>query len=126
MEYSERAMPRLVPQVALSKHKPEELRRMVKSVYANHPILNNRGELAQRARLFQAVGHEVRLTILALLELEELCFCDIIEALGVPASTVAHHLGMLEDAGAIVRKENGKYTSFTPNKDLITRHRVLQ
>ena len=64
--------------------------------------------------------------ILALLELEDLCFCDIIEALGVPPSTIAHHLGMLEDAGAIVRRENGKYTSFTLNKDLITRHHVLQ
>ncbi|MGP8068974.1 MAG: ArsR/SmtB family transcription factor [Candidatus Bathyarchaeia archaeon] len=119
-------MPRLVPQLALSKHKPEELRRMVKSACANHPILNSSGELAQRARLFQAVGHEVRLMILGLLELEELCFCDIIEALGAPASTVAHHLGMLEDAGAIVRRENGKYTSFTLRKELIMRHRVLQ
>lgn len=126
MEDSERVMPRLVPQLALSKHKPEELRRMAKSARVNHPVLDNREELGQRAGFFQAVGHEVRLMILGLLELEELCFCDIIEALGAPASTVAHHLGMLEDAGAIVRRENGKYTTFTLNKDLITRHRVLQ
>jgi len=126
MEENEVARSTLMPQLALSKRKPQELRSIVKKVHANHPILDDHEELARRARFFQAVGHEVRLVILALLELEELCFCDIIEALGAPASTVAHHLGMLEDAEAIVRRENGKYTSFTVNKDLITRHRVLQ
>ncbi len=119
-------MPRLMPQLALSKHKPEELRRMAKSACVNHPILEHREELAQRARFFQAVGHEVRLMILGLLEVEELCFCDIIEALGAPPSTVAHHLAMLEDAGAIIRREDGKYTSFRLRKDLITKHHVLQ
>jgi DNA-binding transcriptional ArsR family regulator len=64
--------------------------------------------------------------ILGLLEVEELCLCDIIQALQVPASTVVHHVSMLEDAGAITRKENGKYTSFALNQDLITKHRVLQ
>ncbi len=65
--------------------------------------------------------------ILGLLEVEEeLCFCDIIKTLEVPASTVAHHISMLGDAGVITRKENGKYTSFTLRKDLITRHRILQ
>lgn len=64
--------------------------------------------------------------ILGLLEVEELCFCDIIKTLEMPASTVAHHLAMLEDASVVVRRENGKFTSFTPRKDLIARHRVLQ
>ncbi len=119
-------MSRLVPQFALSKRKPEELNRIAKRAHLNHPILSDPVELARRARLFQAVGHEVRLMILGLLEVEELCFCDIIKTLEVPASTVAHHISMLEDAGVITRKENGKYTSFTLNKELITRHRVLQ
>ncbi len=99
---------------------------MTKNACANHPVLNNRGELADRARFFQAVGHEVRLRILGLLELEELCFCDIIQALEARPSTVAHHLSMLEDAGVVIRRENGKFTSFTLRKDLIMRHRVLQ
>jgi DNA-binding transcriptional ArsR family regulator len=119
-------MSKLVAQFALSKRKPEELRGIAKRAHANHPILNDPVELAGRARLFQAVGHEIRLMILGLLEVEELCFCDIIKTLEVPASTLAHHLSMLEHAGAIVRRENGKYTTFTLRKDLITRHRVLQ
>jgi len=64
--------------------------------------------------------------ILGLLEFEELCLCDIVQALQVPASTVAHHLGMLEDAGVVTRKESGTYTSFMLRKDMITKHRVLQ
>jgi DNA-binding transcriptional ArsR family regulator len=119
-------MVRLVAQFALSKRKPEELQRIVKRARVNYPVLGNHEELAQRARLFQAVGHEVRLMILGLLELEELCFCNIIEALELPASTVAHHLSMLEDAGVVVRRENGKFTTFRLRKDLITKHRVLQ
>ncbi|MGP8070633.1 MAG: ArsR/SmtB family transcription factor [Candidatus Bathyarchaeia archaeon] len=118
-------MSRLVPQFALSKRKPQELRSIVKRSRANHPILGNPEELAQRGRFFQAVGHEVRLMILGLLDVEELCLCDIVQALQVPASTVVHHISMLEDAGIIARKESGKYTSFTLNQDLITKHRVL-
>ena len=126
MQGSEGIMSKLVPQFALSKRKPEELRSIAKKARATHPILANHEELAQRARFFQAVGHDVRLMILGLLEVEELCFCDIIKALQAPPSTVAHHLGMLEDADVITRKENGKFTSFTLRNDLITKHRVLQ
>jgi ArsR family transcriptional regulator, lead/cadmium/zinc/bismuth-responsive transcriptional repressor len=116
---------RLVPQFALSKQKPQALRTIVKKSRTNRPILVDSDALVRRARFFQAVGHEVRLMILGLLEVEELCLCDIVQALQVPASTIVHHVSMLEDAGAITRKENGKYTSFTVNQDLITKHRVL-
>ena len=122
----EGVMSKLVAQFALSKRKPQELRNLANRARAKHPILNEPEGLARRARFFQAAGHEVRLMILGLLEVEDLCFCDIIQALQVPASTVAHHVSMLEDAGAIVRRENGKFTSFMLNKDLITRHLVLQ
>ncbi len=64
--------------------------------------------------------------ILGILEVEELCLCDLVQALQVPASTVVHHVSMLEDAGVITRKESGKYTSFSLNQDVITKHRVLQ
>jgi DNA-binding transcriptional ArsR family regulator len=115
-----------MPQFALSKRKPEELRSTARKARIAHPILDNPEELSQRAQFFQAIGHELRLTILGLLEVEELCFCDIIQALKAPPSTVAHHLSMLEGAGVITRKENGKYTSFVLRKDLITKHHVLQ
>jgi DNA-binding transcriptional ArsR family regulator len=117
---------RLEVQFALSKRKPEELRRLAMKARASHAVLDDHDLLVQRARLFQALGHEVRLMILGLLELEELCFCNIIEALGEPPSTVAHHLSMLEDAGVVVRREKGKFTTFRLRKDLITRHRVFQ
>jgi DNA-binding transcriptional ArsR family regulator len=118
-------MSRLELQFALSKRKPEELRRLAMKARSTHAILDNHDELLQRARFFQALGHEVRLMILGLLELEELCFCNIIEALGEPPSTVAHHLSMLEDAGIVVRREKGKFTTFRLRKDLITKYRVL-
>jgi DNA-binding transcriptional ArsR family regulator len=119
-------MARLVPQFALSKRKPEELQRIVKRARVNYPVLGNPEELAQRARFFQALGNDVRLMIVGLLELEELCFCNIIEALREPPSTVAHHLSMLEDAGIVVRRESGKFTTFRLRKNLIAKHRVLQ
>jgi DNA-binding transcriptional ArsR family regulator len=115
-----------VPEFALSKRKPEELGSIAKRSRANYPILDDPEGLARRARFFQAVGHEVRLMILGLLEVEELCLCDIVQALQVPASTVAHHISMLEDAGVVTRRESGKYTSFMLRKDLITKHHVLQ
>jgi len=119
-------MSKLVPQFAFSKRKPQELRNLANRARANHPILNDPEGLARQARFFQAVGHEVRLMILGLLEVEDLCFCDLIKALQAPPSTVVHHLRMLEDADIIIRKENGKFTSFTLRKDLITKHHVLQ
>jgi DNA-binding transcriptional ArsR family regulator len=109
----------LVPQFILPKRKPQETHSIAKRAHANNPTLDDSEKLARRAWFFQAVGHEVRPMIFGLIEVEQSCFCDIIQTLQVPSSTVVHHLSMLEDVRVITGKENGEYTSFMFRNDLI-------
>jgi len=81
--------------------------------------------IAQRARLFQALGNETRLHILGLLSVQDMCVCDIVEALGGSASTIAHHLWMLEEAGLITCRREGKFTIYSLNEEPLVRFRVF-
>lgn len=112
--------------VALMKCSPEECRSIAKKAYATHPLLTDEQELKQRALLFQALGNETRLKILAMLVVQELCVCDIVRAVGGAATTMAYHLKMLEDAGVITSRETSRFTFYTLNCELLERHRVFK
>ncbi len=60
-------------------------------------------------RIFKAVADPTRLKILKLLTGGELCICDIMIALKKPQSSVSHNLSILEDAGLIKERKNGKW-----------------
>lgn len=104
---------------------PEECRRVAKKAINLHPALKDPAVIAERARVFQALGNEVRLKIVGLLAVRELCVCDIVTALDGAASTLAHHLRMLEDAGVLRSREEGKFTLCSLNIELLRKHRVF-
>lgn len=56
------------------------------------------GPLAESLKLL-ADAH--RLAIIALLARGELCVCHLVEILGLPQSTVSHHVGLLRRAGLV-------------------------
>ncbi len=89
-------------------------------------ILNDGVVLKKRAALFRALGNEIRLNLLGLLAVREMCTCEIVEAVEGANSTIAHHLRMLTEGGLIDSHRDGKFTIFKLNHDLIKKYNVLE
>jgi len=59
--------------------------------------------------IFAALGDATRLKMLRLIADEELCACEVMAALELTQPTTSHHLGILERAGLLSSKRNGKW-----------------
>src|SRR4030042_3478670 len=73
--------------------------------------------LAAAADTHKALSDETRLKILAYLQGGELCVCEIVEALGKPQSTVSHHLFLLQNAGLIRSRKQGRWIMYSINEE---------
>jgi DNA-binding transcriptional ArsR family regulator len=65
--------------------------------------------LTTEIKVFKAVADVTRLSILKLLTGGELCICEIMLALKKPQSSISHNLSILEDAGLIKERKEGKW-----------------
>ena len=61
---------------------------------------------------FAALGDATRLKMLKLVADEELCSCEVMAALELTQPTTSHHLGILERAGLLTSKRNGKWVFY--------------
>ena len=61
---------------------------------------------------FAALGDGTRLKMLKLIADEELCSCEVMAALELTQPTTSHHLGILERAGLLTSKRNGKWVFY--------------
>ena len=111
---------------SIAKCTPDECRHIAKQAKATHTVLADERQLKGRALLFQALGNETRLKILGLLSVRELCTCDIVEALGAAATTIAFHLHILEDADLITSRKAGKFTLYQLDGGELEWHRVFE
>ncbi len=68
--------------------------------------------LAQMVDVYKALGHPVRLRILAMLSTGELCACQITAVLKLAGSTVSAHLSELRRAGVLVERKQGRWVIF--------------
>ncbi|MEW6110312.1 MAG: metalloregulator ArsR/SmtB family transcription factor [Nitrospirota bacterium] len=76
--------------------------------------------------IFKALSDETRLRILKLLEHGELCVCDIVAALGMIQPKVSFHLGVLQDAGLVKSRKQGKWIHYRiDDSDIFKRFLVL-
>ena len=114
-----------VSMVQVSKCTPAQCRNIAKQAYSIHALLKDEPELKRRALVFQALGNETRLRILAMLSVQELCTCDIVEAVGVAATTLAYHLKMLEEAGLIQSRQVSRFTLYTLIREPVEKHQVF-
>jgi len=67
----------------------------------------------KESRLFKALADETRLRILKLLEVREMCVCEVMVALGLTQPTASHHLGILENAGLVKDRKEGKWVFYS-------------
>ncbi len=64
-------------------------------------------------RVLKAAGDPTRTRILKLLERGGLCVCQVQAVLGFAPSTVSKHLGVLETAGLVDNRRDGKWITYT-------------
>jgi len=67
----------------------------------------------KRSRFFRALADETRLRILGLLEVREMCVCEVMVALDLTQPTASHHLGLLENAGLVKDRKEGKWVFYS-------------
>jgi len=67
----------------------------------------------KQSRFFKALADETRLKILKLLEIREMCVCEVMVALGLTQPTTSHHLGILENAGLVKNRKEGKWVFYS-------------
>jgi len=67
----------------------------------------------KQSRFFKALADETRLRILKLLEVKELCVCEVMAALDLTQPTTSHHLGILENIGLVKDRRHGKWVFYS-------------
>ncbi|MEM0253396.1 MAG: metalloregulator ArsR/SmtB family transcription factor [Candidatus Bathyarchaeia archaeon] len=84
-------------------------------------VVANAEEAERLCRIFRALADSNRIRILKLLEVREMCVCEIMIALELTQPTASHHLKILEDAGLIKGRKEGKWVFYK-----ITRPEILK
>jgi DNA-binding transcriptional ArsR family regulator len=69
-------------------------------------------ETDREIKVFKAAADATRLRILKLLAGGELCICEIMLALKKPQSSISHNLSILEDAGLVKERKEGKWCRY--------------
>ncbi len=64
-------------------------------------------DLAQRAKVFKALGHPSRLLMVEALGGGEKCVCELRDLVGSDISTVSKHLSVLKEAGIVQDDRRG-------------------
>jgi ArsR family transcriptional regulator len=67
----------------------------------------------RQSKFFSALADETRLRILKLLMIREMCVCEIMVALDLTQPTASHHLNLLENAGLIKCRKEGKWVFYS-------------
>jgi DNA-binding transcriptional ArsR family regulator len=77
---------------------------------STRPSIRTLSPIVQAAK---AIGHPVRLRILAMLQSGSLCVCQLTAVLGLAASTVSGHLAELRRAGLVAERKQGKWVEYS-------------
>ncbi len=70
-------------------------------------------EAEERCKLFKALADATRLRILKLLGVREMCVCEIMIALDLTQPTASHHLKILENAGLVKGRKEGRWVYYS-------------
>jgi len=74
----------------------------------------------RQTKFFKALGDRTRLRILKLLKAREMCVCEVMTALNLTQPTASHHLHVLEDAGLVRNRREGKWVFYSlTNPELV-------
>ncbi len=74
--------------------------------------------MKKTAGLFKLFSNETRLRTLVLLGRQELCVCQIMAVLGVSQPLVSRNLSLLENAGLLTERRDGKLIYYSMARDI--------
>jgi ArsR family transcriptional regulator len=66
---------------------------------------------------FQALSDPIRLQVLALLQYQEQCVCDLCEQLAINQSKLSFHLKRLRDADLVHTRQDGRWIYYRLNPE---------
>lgn len=72
--------------------------------------------MKQITNTLKALSDEIRLRIINLLYDQELCVCEIVDALSLPQSTVSRHLTVLKNANIVEDTKQGQWAFYKLQK----------
>ena len=87
-----------------SKH-VKELRQLAESKVDEQSV-------KRQSRIFKALSDPTRLKIIKLLSVRDMCVCEIMAALDLTQPTASHHLNLLESAGLLSDRREGKWVFY--------------
>ncbi len=62
--------------------------------------------------IFKALSDPIRLRIINLLYIQELCVCEIVDTLALPQPKISRHLTILKNAGLIDDRKQGQWVFY--------------
>ena len=80
-----------------------------------------RNEILSLSNMFKLFADDTRLRIICILIKEELCVCDICEALGLNQSTVSHQLQLLRSSSLVKYRRDGKQIFYSLQDEHVER-----
>lgn len=64
---------------------------------------------------FHALSEPLRISVVELLRSQELCVCELCDALGVTQSKLSFHLKTLKEAGLVHARQEGRWIYYSLN-----------
>lgn len=73
---------------------------------------------AEAAAIFRALGDEIRMQILDLLQERELCGSELLQSVDIVQSTLSHHMKTLTESGIVKWRKEGKKTYYSIQSEI--------
>jgi DNA-binding transcriptional ArsR family regulator len=102
----------ICPAEDVSKY-ASELRQLVHEITDENTVKT-------QSRLFKALSDRTRLKIMRLLDIREMCVCEIMVALDLTQPTASHHLGILEAVDLVKDRREGKWVFYSLKDKSVT------
>lgn len=71
-------------------------------------LIPDEDQALDASELFTQLSSPIRLRLLCILAIEEMCVCELADMLGISQPAVSHHLRLLRQSGVVKYKKNGK------------------
>jgi DNA-binding transcriptional ArsR family regulator len=87
----------------------------------------NEDDAIDAAQLFSQLSSSTRIRLLSMLALDDLCVCELADALKISQPAVSHHLRLLRQSGVVRYKKVGKQVIYYISEGrmgMLTRHIV--
>lgn len=82
--------------------------------------------MRQLIKVFKALSDETKLRILKILQgQDELCVCEIMQALNISQSRASRNLGVLKNAELVTDRRDGLWVFYSVNKEKTNEYHIV-